>query len=142
MRAERETVAAERTAEGLRAGRAIRSDADRDARVSSPKRKRMRRRSRPVAAGGGATSTPAAYALDPQLYTLLRSLDTVGEVVGPHTRLILRTDAAPFNVLVQGPPGADPKTAPSQLPPAPATGAPMPPPVVGLLGADRVGAER
>jgi hypothetical protein len=35
---------------------------------------------------------------------LLRSLDTINTIVGPRTRLILRTDAAPFNVLVQGPP--------------------------------------
>jgi membrane protease subunit HflC len=45
-----------------------------------------------------------AYLADPELYTLLRSLDTLGTVVGPNTRLVLRTDAAPFNVLVQGPP--------------------------------------
>ena len=63
---------------------------------------------------------------------LLRSLDTLGEVVGPHTRLILRTDAAPFNVLVQGPPRADPKTAPGRG----AAGArhPASPPLVGFLG--------
>jgi hypothetical protein len=30
-------------------------------------------------------------------------------VVGPKTRLVLRTDAAPFNVLVQGPPEALPQ---------------------------------
>jgi membrane protease subunit HflC len=45
-----------------------------------------------------------AYAADPQLYTMLRSLDTLSSMVGPNTRLVLRTDAAPFNVLVQGPP--------------------------------------
>jgi modulator of FtsH protease HflC len=142
MRAERETVAAERTAEGLRAAAAIRSDAARDARITIAKAKAdaaaIEAQSRQKAAGIYASS----YALDPQLYTLLRSLDTVGEVVGPHTRLILRTDAAPFNVLVQGPPGADPNTAPSQMPPSPATPTPTPPPIVGLLGAGRVGAER
>jgi hypothetical protein len=26
-------------------------------------------------------------------------------MIGPNTRLVLRTDAAPFNVLVNGPPG-------------------------------------
>ena len=35
---------------------------------------------------------------------LLRSLDTLDTVVGDNTRLILRTDAAPFRVLVDGPP--------------------------------------
>jgi membrane protease subunit HflC len=44
-----------------------------------------------------------AYAGSPQLYNLLRSLDTLGTIVGPGTKLILRTDAAPFRVLVDGP---------------------------------------
>ena len=121
MRAERETVAAERTAEGLRAAAAIRSDAARDARITIAKAKADAAAIEAQSRQEAARIYAGSYALDPQLYTLLRSLDTVGEVVGPHTRLILRTDAAPFNVLVQGPPGADPKTAPSQVPPAPAT---------------------
>jgi membrane protease subunit HflC len=36
---------------------------------------------------------------------MLRSLDTLNGVVNSNTNLILRTDAAPFNVLVQGPAG-------------------------------------
>ena len=142
MRAERETVAAERTAEGLRAAAAIRSDAARDARITIAKAKADAAAIEAQSRQKAASIYAGSYALDPQLYTLLRSLDTVGQVVGPHTRLILRTDAAPFNVLVQGPPGADPKTTPSQVPPAPATLTPLPPPVVGLLGAGPVGAER
>jgi membrane protease subunit HflC len=47
------------------------------------------------------------------LYNLLRSLDTLGSIVNSGTRLVLRTDAAPFRALVDGPP---------QLP-APAKGA-------------------
>jgi membrane protease subunit HflC len=35
---------------------------------------------------------------------LLRSLDTLGTVITPGTKLILRTDAAPFRALVDGPP--------------------------------------
>jgi membrane protease subunit HflC len=35
---------------------------------------------------------------------MLRSLDTLSSMIGPNTRLVLRTDAAPFKVLVQGPP--------------------------------------
>ena len=46
-----------------------------------------------------------AYSSDPELYTLLRSLDTLDQVIDGNTRLILRTDAAPFNVLVDGPNG-------------------------------------
>jgi membrane protease subunit HflC len=44
-----------------------------------------------------------AYSDNRDLYTLLRSLDTLNNVVGTNTRLILRTDAAPFRVLVDGP---------------------------------------
>ena len=44
-----------------------------------------------------------AYASDPQLYTILRSLDSLENIIGPNTRLILRSDAAPFRVLVEGP---------------------------------------
>ena len=43
---------------------------------------------------------------DPGLYLVLRSLDTLATMVGPNTRIVLRTDAAPFNTLVQGPPGS------------------------------------
>ena len=60
----------------------------------------------------------AAYASAPALYTLLRSLDTLDTVVGENTRLILRTDAAPFRAFVDGP--ADPPTA--APPPVPAGG--------------------
>ena len=46
-----------------------------------------------------------AYRADPGLYTTLRSLDAAGKIVGPNTSVILRTDAAPFKVLSQGPGG-------------------------------------
>ena len=40
---------------------------------------------------------------------MLRSLDTLGTMVNPGTKVILRTDAAPFRVLVDGPPSMDNK---------------------------------
>jgi len=121
MRAERETVAAERTAEGLRAASAIRSNASRDARLLSAK---AQQEVAEIEAGGrekAATIHASAYALDPDLYMLLRSLDTLRLTVGPKTRLILRTDAAPFNALAQGP-------AASSTPGGAPGGAPLPPP--------------
>ena len=39
---------------------------------------------------------------------MLRSLDSLSDVVGPNTRLVLRSDAAPFRVLVDGPARAAP----------------------------------
>lgn len=50
-----------------------------------------------------------AYASSPALYNELRSLDTLGSMVNPGTKIILRTDAAPFRVLVDGPPTLDAK---------------------------------
>ena len=61
-----------------------------------------------------------AYAADPSLYTLLRSFDTLDAVIGPNTRLILRTDAAPFRGFVEGPSSpsasADQPSAPASSP--------------------------
>jgi membrane protease subunit HflC len=34
---------------------------------------------------------------------MLRSLDSLGTVIGSGTTLVLRTDAAPFRALVEGP---------------------------------------
>ena len=115
MRAERETVAAERQAEGQRAAAEIASNADRDARV-------LRAKASVDAAEIDAKSRleaadiyGRAYRSAPDLYMLLRSLDTLDTVVGDNTRLILRTDAAPFRVLVDGPPSATvPAAQPTQ----------------------------
>jgi modulator of FtsH protease HflC len=134
MRAERETVGAERTAEGLRAAAAIRSDAQRDARITVAKANAEAAEIEAKSREQAARIYAGNYAKDPQLYLLLRSLDTLGSVIGPRTRLILRTDAAPFNVLVQGPPAlpAAPAAVPAPVPvPAPAPSAN--PALTGLL---------
>lgn len=104
MKAERETVAAERTAEGLRQAAAIRADAERDARVTVAAARTDAAAIEAHAQAQAAAIQAGAYRADPRLYTLLRSLDTVAAVVGPGTRVILRTDAAPFHVLVEAPP--------------------------------------
>jgi membrane protease subunit HflC len=102
MKAERDTVAAERSAEGERAAAQIQSDANRDSRLliaqASVDAADIEAKSRITAAG----IYKQAYSADPQLYTLLRSLDTLDNLVGPNTKLVLRTDAAPFRVLVDG----------------------------------------
>jgi len=109
MRAERETIATERTAVGKREAAQIRSAAERDARIveadATVKAADIEAQSRVEA----AQIYGKAYAGSPQLYNLLRSLDTLGTVVTPGTKLILRTDAAPFRVLVDGPPTLDGK---------------------------------
>jgi modulator of FtsH protease HflC len=119
MRAERETVAALRTAEGLRAAAAIRSDASRDARLTAAAAEQQAAEIKAKGREQAAEIHAQAYAVDPQLYTLLRSLDTLGSTVGPKTRVILRTDAEPFRALVEGPP-APPEQPASQAPAPPA----------------------
>jgi membrane protease subunit HflC len=103
MKAERETVAAERAAQGQRVADQIRSNAERDSRVLQAQAKvdaaDIEAKSRIAA----ASVYKQAYAADPQLYTLLRSLESLDAIVGGNTQLILRTDAAPFRVLVDGP---------------------------------------
>ncbi|HTH96026.1 MAG TPA: protease modulator HflC [Stellaceae bacterium] len=109
MRSERETVAAQRTAEGLRVAAQIRSDAQRDAHITEAQAQAQAASIEADSRRKAAEIYAKAYNADPALYTMLRSLDTVSAVVGPKTRLVLRTDAAPFNVLVQGPPEALPQ---------------------------------
>lgn len=102
MKAERDTVAAERSAQGQRMADQIRSNADRDSRVLLAQAKvdaaDIEAQSRITA----AAIYKQAYSTDPQLYTLLRSLDSLDAIVNSNTRLILRTDAAPFRVLIDG----------------------------------------
>lgn len=103
MRAERETIAIERTAVGKRQAADIRSAAERDARI-------IQADALAQAADIEAQSRVQAAALygrsfsgSPELYRLLRSLDTLGTLINPQTRLVLRTDAAPFRALVEAP---------------------------------------
>jgi membrane protease subunit HflC len=132
MRAERQTVATEHMAEGERIAAEIRAAADRDARVTV-----ARAREEAAATEAGARIEAAAiagraYAEDPGLYVMLRSFDTLDAVVGQNTRLILRTDAVPFRVLVDGPPtpGQTPHGPPplQAAPPRPTEGPPPGPP--------------
>ncbi len=111
MKAERATVAAERSAEGQRAANEISSNADRDARVLLAKAKADAAEIDAKSRVDAADIYGKAYSGDPDLYTLLRSLDTLDQVIDNNTRLILRSDAAPFNVLVDGP-GAAANAAP------------------------------
>lgn len=115
MRAERETVAAERTAEGLRQAAIIRADADRDGRQVVAKAREQAAEIEANAEQAAAKIRAEAYRGDPALYNMLRSLDTLNKVVGRSTSLVLTTDAAPFRALVTGVPGAEP-APPAKLP--------------------------
>ena len=118
MRADRLAVATARMAEGERQAAQIRSDADRDARIAVADAEAQAAAIKAKAEVQAADIYGKAYQSDPALYTTLRSLDTLDQVVSGNTRLILRTDAAPFRVLVDGPDDsggarpAPPKAAP------------------------------
>jgi modulator of FtsH protease HflC len=118
MRAERETVAAERTAEGLRRAAEIRSNADREGREVVAKAREEAAQIEADAEQEAARIHADAYQGDPDLYTLLRSLDTIDKVVGRNTSIMLRTDAAPFRVLVDGPVGTSTARGPVSAAPA------------------------
>jgi membrane protease subunit HflC len=118
MAAERNTAAAAQMAEGQRKAAEITANADRDARIlianATAEAAGIEAKSREEAAG----IYGRAFGADPQLYTLLRSLDTLDRISNQNTRIFLRTDAAPFRVLVDGPqmqgwPGTPP---PAQAP--------------------------
>lgn len=99
MRAERETVAAARTAEGLRQAAAIKSDAQRDARIIVAQAKADAAITEAKAREDAARIYADSYTKNPDLYTTLRTLDTLNSIVGRSTRLVMRTDAPPFNAL-------------------------------------------
>lgn len=105
MRAERETVAAERTAEGLRKAAAIRADADRNAREVVAQAREQAAHTEADAEEAAARIYARAYDSDPGLYTTLRSLDAISKMIGRNASVVLRTDSAPFDVLVKGPIG-------------------------------------
>lgn len=103
MRAERDTIAIERTAVGKRQAADIRSAAERDARVIEADALAEAARIEAQSRVDAAALYGRSYKDAPELYSLLRSLDTLGAIINPQTRLILRTDAAPFRVLVDAP---------------------------------------
>jgi membrane protease subunit HflC len=107
MRAERETIAAERTAAGNRQAAEIRSTAEKDARIVQADAKVKAAEIESQSRVAAAAIYGKAYAGSPQLYNMVRSLDTLSTIVTPETKLILRTDAAPFRSLVEGPPSVE-----------------------------------
>ena len=103
MSAERETVAATRTADGLRRAAQIQADADRDGREVVANAQQQAAKIQADAETSAASVYAKAYRGNPGLYNTLRSLDVTGKVLGPNTTVVMRTDSAPFKVLSDGP---------------------------------------
>ncbi len=115
MAAERDTVAEEKKANGRRIAGEIRSASERDARIAKAKANEEASTIEATSRTEAARIYGASHQADPQLYAFLRSLDTLEQIVGPTTRLVLRTDAAPFRALVEIPTFT---ASPSTVPPA------------------------
>lgn len=103
MKAERETIATERTAEGKQHAAEIRSQAEKEARIMVADANIRAAEINAQSIAEAAAIYGDAYAKSPELYTFLRSLDTLNNVINTNTRIILRTDSAPFKVLIDGP---------------------------------------
>ena len=103
MRAEREAIATARTAEGKRQAADIHSTADKNARIIEADATVKAAGITAEAQQAAAEIYGKAYASNPKLYSLLRSLDTLKSIVNKQTQMVLRTDAAPFQALERGP---------------------------------------
>ncbi len=99
MRAERRQHAARFTAEGEQEAARIRSEADLAAARIRAEGVEQAARILGDAEAEAARIYAEAHAVDPDLYRFLRSLETIDQVVGPQTTVILRTDSEPFRLL-------------------------------------------
>lgn len=113
MAAERDTVAEEKKAYGRKVAGEIRANADKDARITKAAAEEEAARIEAAARTAAAAIYGAAHSQDPGLYRFLRSLETLDQIVSASTRLVVRTDAAPFDALVHVPVArqADPSAA-------------------------------
>ncbi len=105
MKAERETVAQTKKGEGTSQASRIRSEAQTKASLIRTQADEEASAIITAASAEAAKTYGDAYQADPQLFRFLRSLESLEQVVGPTTHLVLRTDAAPFRALVEAPAG-------------------------------------
>lgn len=101
MRAERKKFAVEFRAKGEEVATEIRSKTDTEVAEIQAKMVQEVATIQGQAEAEAARIYSEAHSKDPDLYRFIRSLDTLENVVGAKSTLILRTDAAPFDVLVE-----------------------------------------
>jgi membrane protease subunit HflC len=117
MISERQTAAAERKASGAQLAAEINQAAFRDSRITIAKAQEDASAVEAKARTEAAAIYAKAHTADPELYAFLRGLDTLEQIITSGTRIVLRTDAAPFKSLVEAP------VAPAQTVPAQSAGA-------------------
>jgi membrane protease subunit HflC len=103
MRSDRTAVAEEVQAVGRTKANEIRAAADRDSRLTKAKAQEDAAAIEAAARVEAARIFSEAYRADPALYEFFRSLDVLDQIVHDGTRLIFKTDAAPFRALIEGP---------------------------------------
>ena len=99
MRAERKQYAARFKAEGSQKAAEIRSKTDVEVAEIKAKAIEEAAKIRGDAEAKAAKIYAEAYQKDPDLYRFVRSLDTLEDVLGTKSSVILRTDAEPFRLL-------------------------------------------
>ena len=99
MRAERKQYAARFKAEGSQKAAEIRSQTDVEVAEIKAKATEEAAKIRGDAETQAAKIYAEAYRRDPELYRFVRSLDTLEDVLGTKSSVILRTDAEPFRLL-------------------------------------------
>ena len=101
MRAERKQYAARYKAEGDKQAAEIRAQTDLEvAEIQSQSQKEVAE-IEGQAKAEAAKIYAEAHAKDPDLYRFVRSLETLDESIGARNTMILRTDSAPFKLLVE-----------------------------------------
>ncbi len=99
MRAERKQYAARFRAEGEREAAKIRAETDLEVARIRAEAKEQAAAIRGEAEAEAARIYADAHSLDPSFFRFMRSLETVGKVLGKTSTVVLRTDTAPFDVL-------------------------------------------
>jgi len=99
MRAERAQFAAKFRAEGRQAADEIRARTDAERTVLLAEARQFAEETRGAAEAEAAKIYAAAHAQDPELYRFLRELETLRQVTGTNTTLVLDGNAAPFHHL-------------------------------------------
>ncbi|MFC1474672.1 protease modulator HflC [bacterium] len=99
MRAERAQYAARYRAEGEREASKIRSGTDLEAARIRAEASEEAARIRGDAEAEAAKIYSEAHQLDPDFFEFYRSMESLNQIIGSQTTLILRTDSAPFSFL-------------------------------------------
>jgi len=104
MSEERRVAAEERQSAGRKAAGEIKATADKESRIAKATAEQEAAVIEAKAKAEAAGIYGTAYTADPELYVWLRSLDALEASLSGNARLILATDAPPFQALMSPPP--------------------------------------